>query len=179
MSHSINSNLSHLLLSPCIDVLLRWSNKSDSIVLYDSDYSIDSSSLSFIHSIINKSNLYFIVIDKNNVFGGYVNTVIQQTNTSVKDDNTFIFSLIKNGISTNQRYYKNYDDTSIGFSLYDDETDLFSFGSYAGDIHVCNLNLKESVCCPCSFEYNGETSPFQLSMGEEFQVERLIVMQMI
>ena len=81
-----------------------------------------------------------VTIIKNNlnfVFGGYTSAAWISTSGWKNDPNAFIFSLRRNGKSTNEKFLVKHPEYAIyGFSLYGP-----TFGS-GHDIHVCNESNK-------------------------------------
>ncbi|KAL7717986.1 hypothetical protein QTN25_004683 [Entamoeba marina] len=75
------------------DVLKKWSRKKKYNVIFDSRMYGDGSNNGLRNEVINKSSLYFIVFDDNdNIFGGYVNSIIYTDNVPIRDDSSFVFS---------------------------------------------------------------------------------------
>ena len=74
-----------------------WSGLKFKKVLYDSDVDGKSAEI-FKKKIINHSHLYFVVIDSDeNVFGHYLNVMVEETNLDIVDTDIFLFTLNSNG----------------------------------------------------------------------------------
>ncbi|KAL7712762.1 TLDc domain-containing protein [Entamoeba marina] len=121
---------------------------------------------SLLDKVINKSNLYFISFDqKNNVFGGYVNTKIMNINDWTHDHNAFVFSLTQNGVVKNKRYNIKQGNDHYSFCLKSNDVFLYSFGS---DITIYKSNVQRSCCIPNAYEYNGDLNPLVANQSSTF-----------
>ncbi|KAL7714056.1 TLDc domain-containing protein [Entamoeba marina] len=167
-----------------LNTLKKWSNKQSFNIIFDSD--IDGDGTDTLRALIlNKSNLYFIHIDdSNNVFGGYLPSTIKELNVHIKDSNSFIFSLIRNGKINNQQYvHIHYDiKESNAFVLNSNELfGLYAFGFYcSADIFVDKIGSKESFCNPRWFNYgnNNINALVNENYRSKYVINRIIVLQM-
>ncbi|KAL7715596.1 TLDc domain-containing protein [Entamoeba marina] len=161
---------------PSIDKLKEWSGKQKCSVIFDTKIDgYDGGVLK--NKVINKKNLYFIHFNnKNNVFGGYVDNIIDKTRSWIKDSNAFLFSLIRNGEMKNIKY--NIKRSKEQYAFYLDVSDyLYMFGSYThSDIAIWRNNSSKSYCSPYSCGYNGENDRFV--DNSKFTTKRILVVQM-
>ncbi|KAL7720416.1 TLDc domain-containing protein [Entamoeba marina] len=166
-------------LTPSFNKLKEWSGKQNCSVLFDSN--IDGYGKGVIeHKVMNKRNLYFISFDnQNNVFGGYVDTIISKTNCFTSDPNAFVFSLIRNGQVKNMNY--NIRNQGHAFWLQSNHDQLYVFGgcydsSY--DVNVWKIGYKSNYTCkPCDYEYNGEQQPLRDNTNN-YIIKRILVLEM-
>ena len=87
-----------------IPKLEDWSGLKFKEVLYDSEVDGKSDEI-FRDKIINHSHLYFIVIDSDeNVFGHYLNEMVDETGLDIIDSDIFIFTLNSNGRSDIEKF---------------------------------------------------------------------------
>ena len=95
-----------------------------------------------------------ITIVKNNlnyVFGGYASKALHSNNAWIEDRNAFIFSLRRNGISTNEKY--KVAKPQYAYYGYSSTPYLFQFG-YGGDIFVvANSNTETGSWTNFGFSY--------------------------
>ncbi|KAL7717644.1 TLDc domain-containing protein [Entamoeba marina] len=162
-----------------IETLKKWSNKAEFMILFDSDLQGDGAE-TLSKSIINKRDIYFIHFDNNtNVFGGYVSSVITQTTGYVEDSNSFVFSLIRNGVVKKTRYLIKNDKKGYAFGLVNEKHSsiLYSFGKF-DNIFVYRIGRTDSFCDPNSFDYGGDANPFVNTLPDQFTVQRIIILQM-
>ncbi|KAL7721687.1 TLDc domain-containing protein [Entamoeba marina] len=153
MGNTINKSTQ---LIDSISSLKNWSNKDTFNVIFDSDIHGDGWSNNVLRdTVYRRSNLYFITFDiNNNVFGGYLNKTINTIGCGIEDDNSFVFSLIRNGGC------------------------LYAFGD---DIHVQRINNDESYCKCDYYDYNNEQNPLINIITppyQTFQTTRIIVIEM-
>ncbi|KAL7717853.1 TLDc domain-containing protein [Entamoeba marina] len=174
-----------------IETLIAWFKDSNDkyrdmndepLVMYDSD--IDGSSKEdFIRCVKNKKNLIFVSLDNNNnVFGGYVSTLINGTDIWINDTKTCLFRLFRNGKSTIKRYELNVLPHNSSFSFwlfqngrYNDQ--LYQFGY--GDLVISKVNTYSSRCKQHSFNYLGEDDIFVDEIHENgFLITRILVLEL-
>ncbi|KAL7714375.1 TLDc domain-containing protein [Entamoeba marina] len=172
-----------------INLLKEWSGKQHYTILFDSN--IDGNGLYDVlqHKIFNKSNLYFIHFDDfQNIFGGFISTVIDDVDTFITDPNAFTFSLVRNGINKNMKYSINKNKQEEAFILSCQYDWLYSFGhinyqrgddTYVdGDIFVSPILRQNSSCYSSTYCYNGEEEPLVNNTQDEFEIKRILVLQM-
>ncbi|KAL7712933.1 TLDc domain-containing protein [Entamoeba marina] len=162
-----------------INSLNEWTGKKTVSVLFDSCVDDGCSNEEFVKRIMNKSHLYFISYDtKDNVFGGYVDTVISKTDEFLTDPNSFVFSLKRNGVITNKKYpitkgNENrtfFVDSNKGYDI------LYQFGGF--DICVCKIDVCNCCCNPSVYDYGDDDKPLSEDFSEEFAIKRVVVVQM-
>ncbi|KAL7717801.1 TLDc domain-containing protein [Entamoeba marina] len=147
-------------LLPSFGYLKQWSGKQEISVIFDSVVDGDGGNNVLMKKVIDKSNLYFITFDDdNNIFGGYIEEEAFKTNSWITDPNSFIFSLKRNGIVTNNRYNIRNGCENNAFILNSNIGYLYAFGA-GNDIHVNKIGDPESYCNQASYGYNGEKHPF-------------------
>ncbi|KAL7712291.1 TLDc domain-containing protein [Entamoeba marina] len=165
-------------LSP-FDKLREWSKKQNCSVLFDSKIDGDGGNDVLLNKVINKRNLYFISFDnENNVFGGYVDTIINKTNSFITDPNAFTFSLMRNNDKKNNKYEIKNNNQQYAFYLFSNKDDMYGFGG-GNAIHVGKINNSNSYCTSYSFEYTGDQHPFvDKNYPTQFAMKRILVIQM-
>ncbi|KAL7714601.1 TLDc domain-containing protein [Entamoeba marina] len=160
-----------------IDILKKWSNKKNYILLFDSDINGNGEGL-LEKIVLHKNNLYFITIeDDDNVFGGYIFSKISHVNEKIYDPNSFVFSLLRKGIIKNSKYHIKGRYVDRSFILFDNNDMLYAFGN---DIHISKLNTSLSYCKQRSYDYKKEiNSLVDLSYPHALKLQRLLILQMI
>ncbi|KAL7718762.1 hypothetical protein QTN25_003719 [Entamoeba marina] len=170
-----------------MNVLKQWSNKNIFNIVFDSKVNGDGSKRVLHDKVYNKSNLYFISFDENNnVFGGFLNNKIDKSgykyDCCISDENAFVFSLIRNGIVNNKRYFlKNGEDKA--FLLLPDSPSgwLYNFGK---DVFVFKVGSNESCCTDDDYyfsiySYKNDKKLFtDITYPDEFAVRRIVVIEM-
>ncbi|KAL7715602.1 TLDc domain-containing protein [Entamoeba marina] len=163
-----------------IDSLIKWSDKSNYTILFDSDLDGDGKDVLH-HKVFNKKNLYFIHFDnENNVFGGYMNEVINNKNSYINDPNSFVFSLIRNGVITNKKYDIKNDQQLNAFDLQSDYDYLYWFGYENGkfDMVIPKIGyFSATSCIPNIYNYNEENQPLR-DEKTYFTMKRILVLEM-
>ncbi|KAL7715609.1 TLDc domain-containing protein [Entamoeba marina] len=163
-----------------IQSLFEWSGKQNYNIIFDSDLDGDGKGV-LENKVIHKRNLYFISFDnENNIFGGYVDTIINKTGR-ITDPNAFVFSLIKNGKMKNIKYnIKNNQQKNV-FCLNSNYVYLYLFGRYDGegrDILTPKIGFNsEYICKPVCYEYNGEQQPLR-NNTRYYTMKRILVLEM-
>ncbi|KAL7712558.1 TLDc domain-containing protein [Entamoeba marina] len=163
-----------------LDVLKKWSDKRYYEIIFDSTKHGDGSDNVLHDKVLFKSKLYFISFDgNNNVYGGYISAGINAASTDIYDSESFVFSLMRDGIVKNSKYPIKKGCEQNAFFLYYNSDALYLFGSYYPcDIRVNKINNIRSFCNTKRFEYNGEKDPLVENYPNEFPVKRVIVLQM-
>ncbi|BFU26007.1 trichohyalin, putative [Entamoeba histolytica] len=116
--------------------------------------------------------------EEGNKFGGYVNSKIDEVESCITDQKSFLFSLESNGRIEEM---KKFDIKEQEYAFYlNSQTDdcLFSFGY--GDIVVFKENDKTlSYCQQDSFSYKGISNMIcGKQLPEHFIPKRIIVIEM-
>ena len=137
----------------------------------------------FADEIIGHRHICIVIEDRErNVFGGYCPSYITLKNYHF-DQNGFLFSLMRNGISTMKKYplkEGHYDFYVCG----SEDKVLFSFGGFDTEtnnkfsdivVYKNETNLT-SICEQFSYDYGNEENA--LSGGKRFDVYRIIVYEM-
>ncbi|KAL7720471.1 TLDc domain-containing protein [Entamoeba marina] len=170
-------------LNNSIQSLIEWSGKQNYNVIFDSK--IDGNGKGVLENkVMNKKNLYFISFDNhNNVFGGYVDTIINKTGW-IKDINAFVFSLIRKGKVKNKKYVlkQNFEEQyAFYLSPRTYEFCSYCFGKYGYmPIYVKNKGIVSSWFNSYSYEYNGEQYPLVDDHHRTtFKMERILVLEMV
>ncbi|KAL7714653.1 hypothetical protein QTN25_007821 [Entamoeba marina] len=157
-------------------------------ILYDSDDSDKFSRAEFLKSILDKEGTYFISRDDKdnaNVYGGFLKEKLTKEHLNkdidINDDDSFVFSIAKNGIKNFKNYYvKECCYGNCTFNSYEvkegddkDEGALYSFGD---DIYVYPIGVELSYCEQNLYEYNHERDALvKNGRGNQFKVTRIIV----
>ena len=117
-----------------------------------------------------------ITIVKNNlnyVFGGYASKALHSNNAWIEDRNAFIFSLRRNGISTNEKY-KVAKPQKAYYSHNSSSSSLFEIGNC--DIHVrvnsntgtnSHSNFGNSYQLPEGYTFGSESAKSYLA-GKDY-----------
>ncbi|KAL7719319.1 TLDc domain-containing protein [Entamoeba marina] len=158
-----------------LNVLKKWSGLEMYTIIYDSD--IQGNGWKILNkSVLKKKNLYFISMIDNNVFGGYVSTKIVEIEIDVVDQQSFVFSLFRNGEMKNVKYDIESNMEISAFTLFSNESgqDLYAFGF---DVFVSPVGTPNSCFYRDCYEYNGEYHPF-VNDKSFFTIERIIVVEM-
>ncbi|KAL7717038.1 TLDc domain-containing protein [Entamoeba marina] len=162
--------------SKLIQELLNWSTSKNYTILFDSD--LHGNGLNTLeYSVLNKKRIYLITIDNNtNVFGGYISEKIDRINYDIVDKNSFVFSLIRNGVMKNKKYNikRNISD-AIYFVHNTDYGFLYEFGDK--DITIYNVGNSYCNCNQHWFEYKEEKQALT-NVDQDFTAQRLIVLEM-
>ncbi|BFU19522.1 hypothetical protein EHI8A_187890 [Entamoeba histolytica HM-1:IMSS-B] len=162
-----------------IDKVEEWTNLKVGTIIFDSnvdDWSKGSSV--FGQRVLNRKNLVFVIKDtKNNVFGGYVNCLIDRA-CLTDDTESFVFSLQSNGrIKTMMKFPIKSERKRDAFRLGGDDWDWLFWMGFR-DIFIWKKGSEyENFCEQQSFEYYGITKA--LCGNSNFLVSRIIVIQMI
>ncbi|KAL7714053.1 TLDc domain-containing protein [Entamoeba marina] len=161
-------------LKPSLDKLLCWSDKQKCTVLFDSKVHGDGDYGNIKNRVLNKNNVCFISFDtNNNVFGGYINVIIDKVNNWINDPNAFTFSLMRNGNVMNTKYPIKAHNIDKAFYLH--STNYYGFGN-GNDICVYPIGNSSSYCSCSSYSYHNQQNPFV--DGRDFKSNRIIVLQM-
>ncbi|KAL7719024.1 hypothetical protein QTN25_003408 [Entamoeba marina] len=159
-----------------MNVLTKWSNKQHNQILFDSDVDGDGGRNVLRQRVLKKDHLYFITFDdKKNVFGGYIDSKIMNTDTYVKDPKSFLFSLINKGEVKNTKYDVKRESVNNAFKILSSNTHN-SLYLFANDLMVCKPKNTKSLCDQFCYEYNGEINP--LTESTNFTTQRIIVLRM-
>ncbi|KAL7711823.1 TLDc domain-containing protein [Entamoeba marina] len=170
------------IINNSIDILKYWSNKTILNILFDSDIDGDGRTDNLLlNKVLYKRNLYFISFDyNNNVYGGFVGTLVDRFDYFIRGEKTFVFSLKRNGEVKNTKYCLKQGKDSA-FMLYNNNPSkaLYRFGN---DIEVCKVNDDHS-CCVFSqynfYDYGNEKLPLSdVVYPLKFNVERIIIIEM-
>ncbi|KAL7716463.1 TLDc domain-containing protein [Entamoeba marina] len=178
------------IINNSIDLLKQWSNKTIFNIIFDSDIDGDGSKNALHNTVFNKNNLYFIHFDgDNNIFGGYISSKIDKSSESdndavdacIRDENSFIFSLMRNGKVNNKRYFMKRNCEDEAFSLWvDDSCDaLYTFGWDIAIYSIGNCNSLFFDCDYFRYDYKDDHTPLtDIVNMERFEVQRILVIQM-
>ncbi|KAL7718482.1 TLDc domain-containing protein [Entamoeba marina] len=166
-----------------INKMKEWSGKQHYNIIFDSKIDGNGSNNVLRDKVINKKNLYFIHFDnRQNIYGGYVNELIDVYNKLINDPNAFVFSLKRNNQNTLKKYSIKQDQHQNAFKLFSNYEVLYYFGSNDGnkckDITTFKVGDPRSYCNQYSYEYNGENKPLSDDTNNKFTVERILVIQM-
>ncbi|KAL7718480.1 TLDc domain-containing protein [Entamoeba marina] len=165
-----------------INKMKEWSGKQHYNIIFDSKIDGDGSNNVLSDKVINKKNLYFIHFDnRQNIYGGYVNELIDGYDEDINDPNAFVFSLKRNNQNTLKKYSIKQDQHHYAFYINSKQDLLYNFGSddnICKDITTSKVGDPGSYCNPYSYEYNGENKPLSDDTNNEFTVERILVIQM-
>ena len=163
-----------------------WTSMKVGDVVFDSNIHNWSQNTSvFDKTLMNKSNLIFIVEDTNgNKFGWYLNSAIRRTTNYIYDPNAFVFSLQSNGRLNGMKKFPIKVPSQACWLYSEDETWLISVGDGGGgnndDINIMKSDyMNEKPGCGCSqnsYEYGRERNV--LCGRKNFTLKRLVVIQM-
>ncbi|KAL7715599.1 TLDc domain-containing protein [Entamoeba marina] len=161
--------------------LNKWSDKLSYTIIFDSDLNGNGKGV-LEHHVKNKINLYFIVFDnENNVFGGYMNTLINKINSYIPDPDAFIFSLIRNGKIKNMKYDIKEGEKCSAFYLDSNNNYLFRFGENGIERHIIipriGFNCGVSFRNIGKYKYNEEKHPLRDGTND-FPIQRILVLEM-
>ncbi|KAL7716473.1 TLDc domain-containing protein [Entamoeba marina] len=170
------NNYNHLT-DQVIRTLKEWSGLKKMNVLFDSDVDGDGFG-TLVKTVYNKTNLYFISIDDyDDVFGGYLPNVIDKIKSPIKDFNSFVFSLLKDGEVVLNKFPIKQSISNHAFQLYPDYFEaLYEFGY--DDITAFRINCRESCCDPYVFEYENDKFLVDSDSDIKFLIQRLLVIEM-
>ncbi|KAL7716146.1 TLDc domain-containing protein [Entamoeba marina] len=163
-----------------INFLIDWACCDECEIIFDSDLNGNGDDLTLFKSVWNKRNLCFICIDGNgNVFGGYLTSTIDQDKYWIRDEDAFVFSLMRNGEIKEEHYPIRINlDGRRAFELYGNR-DMGALYEFGDDIYVCKVGCYESKCKKARFSYYKEELPFvDNEHPHSFKVERIIILQM-
>ncbi|KAL7714384.1 TLDc domain-containing protein [Entamoeba marina] len=165
---------------PSTNKLKEWSGKQNCSVIFDSKIDGDGGNNVLMNKVIDKKNLYFISFDyENNVFGGYVDTIINKTNSWIINPNSFTFSLMRNRKMKNEQYKIKNDYKQDAFQLYSNYDYLYAFGNHSPDIFVTKIDNSNSYCGSNSYEHKDDQKPFRDNKyPTTFETKRILVIQM-
>ncbi|KAL7717034.1 TLDc domain-containing protein [Entamoeba marina] len=167
-----------LLQEQEINILKEWTNSKNYTVLFDSDIDGNGAQNSLKNIVFNKSNLYFITIDDtNNIYGGFLFKSIEKVNEFTSDENAFVFSLIRDGVTNNIKYSICKGNESHPFILWSHRDFLYSFGA-GFDIRVWKIGSNKSSCLPFSFNYRKQRNPLVTIYPHQFEISRILVLEM-
>ena len=171
--------------------LEQWTRLKILSIVFDSendDWSVGT--CEFTKKIINRSHIVLLIEDyENNLFGAYIDARINGMWLTDKDNsknisrtvdpNSFVFSLIRNGKPSNQKFMTKYRNQS--FILYDENCFRLLYvgddnSHYDIDILRKNSGYK-SICCESSYEYNRIENPLR-DWDKSFTPKRFVVIQM-
>ena len=162
MYKNIESYFNSLILSSGEDTsIYRMTNKSAKTLLYRATR--DGFTPAAFHSRCdNISNTITIIkTNLNYVFGGYTSVGWNSNEEWITDSDAYIFSLRRNGISTNEKYVvKSPQYAYIGFS----SSNLFAFGAGYDVLISANSNKNNGSFTNFGFSYQlplGYTYPSQ------------------
>ncbi|KAL7714425.1 TLDc domain-containing protein [Entamoeba marina] len=166
-----------------INKMKEWSGKQHYNIIFDSKIHGNGSNNVLGDKVMNKKNLYFIHFDnRQNIYGGYVNELIDGYFKFINDPNAFVFSLKRNNQNTLKKYSIKQNQHHHAFSLCSNQDLLYYFGitddSKCTDITTLKIGDPHSYCDPYSYEYNGENKPLSDGSDNIFTVERILVIQM-
>ena len=169
----------------------QWTRLKILSIVFDSendDWNVGT--CEFTKKIINRSHIVLLIEDnENNLFGAYIDARINSMWLTDKDNsnnrsrtvdpNAFVFSLIRNGKPSNQRFMTK--DSSQSFVLYDENsTRLFHVGDDYNHYDI-DISRKDSgyasICCKGSYEYNGINNPLR-DWNKCFVPKRFVVIQL-
>ncbi|KAL7718475.1 TLDc domain-containing protein [Entamoeba marina] len=176
------SNDENINFVPSINKMKEWSGKQHYNIIFDSKTDGDGSNNVLLNKVINKKNLYFIHFDNDqNIYGGYVNELIDVYNEDINDPNAFVFSLKRNNQNTLKKYSIKQNEHHRAFCLCPSQNVLYSFGFdgvHCRDITTFKVGDPQSYCLPYLYEYNGENNPLSFKSNNRFTIERILVIQM-
>ncbi|KAL7719161.1 TLDc domain-containing protein [Entamoeba marina] len=169
-------------LEESMSYLKEWSGKQNYSIIFDSNKDGDGSNGVLKNKVFNKQNLYFISFDdSNNVFGGYVAQQINKTGGFINDPNSFVFSLLRNGVEKNKHYLIQPGKENEAFYLSNAGSMLYVFGKSGkyNNIRIHKIKTTESLCDPCYYQYNGEQKPLvDKEYPNKFTTKRVVVLEM-
>nr|BAN39393.1 hypothetical protein [Entamoeba histolytica] len=159
----------------------EWTNKKVGNVLFESDVDDWNKNTSvFDQKIKNKEHIMIVIEDEEgNKFGGYVNSKIDEVESCITDQKSFLFSLESKGRMKRMMKF-DIKEPRCAFYLNSQTDDcLFEFG-FGHDICVFKENNKtQSYCYQRSFEYNGISNALcGKQLPERFTQKRIMVIEM-
>ncbi|KAL7715585.1 TLDc domain-containing protein [Entamoeba marina] len=164
------------------NLLKQWVNKSIVNIIFDSDIDGNGSNKVLFNKVFGKSNLYFITFDENNnVFGGYIEKEINECDIYyIFDENSFIFSLIKNGKLKNKQYFMKQDKYEA-FLICENEMDglLYIFGNEVFNEYPVGSTSSHFYFNTSFYDFKEELNPItDIIYPYCFKVTRIMVIQM-
>ncbi|KAL7712470.1 TLDc domain-containing protein [Entamoeba marina] len=174
------ANSSTDLCNQIISIMKDWSGMVNYTIIFDSD--VDGNGQKTLsQTILKKKNLYFLHFDNNNnIFGGYISSLIDRTCDYIKDNTSFLFSLMRNGQVKNTKYLIN-NNTKYSFWLCDSAVVLYEFGysSYGfRDLCAYAIGNDQSYCFSCSYNYNKEKNSLVENYPNRFEIQRILILEM-
>ncbi|KAL7717070.1 TLDc domain-containing protein [Entamoeba marina] len=169
----------HVNQTVLINVLKEWSNKGTFNIIFDTDENGDGDNLVLHNTVMGKSNLYFIIFDdKQNVFGGYVSKKINRSGFApIYDNNAFLFSLIRNGKTVNEKYVIKQNCSNYAFMLCNlPDGRLYTFGKH--DASIKRIGDNQSYCRFDEYDYYYKKPFFDIIQTDQFGAKRIIIIQM-
>ncbi|KAL7718014.1 TLDc domain-containing protein [Entamoeba marina] len=162
-----------------LNILKQWSGLRNCTILFDSDQDGDGSQNVVRNILLNKKNIFCIHFDDHdNVYGGYISTKITKSRISIKDKNSFVFSLISKGITNINQYKINKEVNDLSFYLYSNNKyqHLYQFG--VDCIVVNRVGGTKSYCSNSCYEFNNKMNPLTDHFLHNFTIQRVIIIQM-
>ncbi|ELP85676.1 hypothetical protein EIN_409950 [Entamoeba invadens IP1] len=157
-----------------------WSDSTDYTILFDSstsDWTLNSDQ--FAQRVLNKQNLFFVVIDENNnIFGGYKKSVVKSEDDFLKDKGAYLFTMNVYGtVGIPLKCVLTQSSAKDSFFLGSKRNSiLFAFGK--GDLVVYKKDVgKRGICLQCSFDYYN--APVVLCGTTRFVPQRVLVVEML
>ncbi|KAL7718149.1 TLDc domain-containing protein [Entamoeba marina] len=161
-----------------MDLLKKWSNKTQSNIIFDSKIDGDGWTNNVLGDrVFKKRNLYFISFNGyGDTYGGYLSERINIYNKNIRDEHIFVFSLTRKGKTKNIKYNINREMLDATFKLFykDQNEELFRFGD---DISTCKVDSNKSWCSQYRFIYNEENA-LSKAYPKCFRIKRIVVIEM-
>ncbi|KAL7717095.1 hypothetical protein QTN25_005374 [Entamoeba marina] len=177
---AIISSEENLNFVPSITKMKKWISKQHFNIIFDFKINGDNKGV-LSNKLMNKKNLYFISVDnQNNVFGGYVDTIINKVDTFTKEFNDFVFSLIRNKKLNNVKYNIKKGEEGKAFHLNSIFDYLYVFGrnNDGYDVVVSKIgHTSQYICKPVYYEYSGEQNSL-LDNTNKFSIKQVLVLEM-
>ncbi|KAL7719715.1 TLDc domain-containing protein [Entamoeba marina] len=164
-----------------LDILKSWSGKSSCNIIFDSDI-IGNGKITLPSIVMNKSHLYFIHIDgNNNIFGGYIENRIEYYDTYISDENSFMFSLMKEGKVVNRKYNIKTNCSGMAFCLMNSRDCLYIFGAigkFLRCLSIYRIGHNNPYSRACCYDFNNENFPFFTNLVDKYPLLRILVIEM-
>ena len=165
------------------ETLEKWTNKEFGEIVFDSeffDWKINKSEFS--NCTLNKISLIYIIhTTENEIFGGYIPTLVEQTNEPICDSYAFIFAFKNNqSFKFDIRKERNKPKGTNACQIFSKEsTRLIKFGT--NDLNIGKEGETSSIHedKDSSYEYKGNKEGI-VEKGQMYQFipKRIIVVQM-